>query len=97
MPSLAIRGNELRLDLNPFRREDLLPCCVEDSRTSSIFSGVLAVLGRPLRPLFKSWHVASRKNFRYVELIVRLVGVGILPQRPGHRLLTSTVLNSSVL
>ena len=36
-----------------------------------------------------SWHVASCKNFLYVALIVRFVGAGVLPQRPGHRLLTS--------
>jgi hypothetical protein len=57
-----------------------------------MFSAVLAVLRRPLRPLLILRQVPSCTNLRYVFITVRLVGAGRLPQRSAHRLRTSQAL-----
>jgi hypothetical protein len=44
---------------SPLRRKDRWPFCLNDCRTNSIFCAVLAVLIRPLRPLFTWWQVHS--------------------------------------
>jgi hypothetical protein len=68
---------------------DLWSFNLRDCRSNSIFSTVLALLGRPLCPLFRFWQVPSRtKHFHNCSL----TRAGKLPQRPAQRRIISGAL-----
>ena len=73
-----MRWNVLRLNPRPFLHVERRPFSSRDCRTKSMFSLVLTVLIRPLRPLLRLRHVPSLKNLSNVVFIACLLGAGTL-------------------